>query len=290
MSDKKFELSDRDIEQFADDFVDFLQDPSNKQEFMHQMLEAYRETEKKKFEQIKAFREAKQESDEQNSDGFHNSNNIAPLMHEAFNMNHTESTFARALKQTKNGLDTAIDHRVDEVKRLLDGIGGFSSQLKSCFARSTVVFFEQDDPKHNYRERLIFSIHLPSFELKGMWEDNGSESSPDEFGREPVQVTWDDAVNALASIIESVGLKAKYCKNDRKYGQFIMKQDLRSSAELPDEYFSLILDYANGDKVSEMQKAYNDVISGYKKKIDKLAKKLSKFSRRDFENPKYFGA
>ena len=45
-----------------------------------------------------------------------------------------------------------------------------SAQLKSCFARSTVVFLEQEDPKFAYRERLIFSINLPNYELKKAYE------------------------------------------------------------------------------------------------------------------------
>ena len=48
---------------------------------------------------------------------------------------------------------------------------GFCSQLKSCFARSTVVFLEQEDPSPAVSRRLIFSINLPNYELKSSMQE-----------------------------------------------------------------------------------------------------------------------
>jgi hypothetical protein len=151
---------------------------------------------------------------------------------------------------------------------------------------------EQDDPKYSFRERLTFSIHLPSYELKHSWsKDNKGAVRTGKVimikDRNPVdgtekrtslQVTWDDAVNALAKIIEASGLKPKYCKNDRNYGRFVMKQDLRNSTNLPDEYFSITLDYHTVEKIKEMSVSYNKIVRNYEKKISRLARVLSLFS------------
>ncbi|MGZ3709049.1 MAG: hypothetical protein ACXWPM_09775, partial [Bdellovibrionota bacterium] len=159
--------------------------------------------------------------------------------------------------------------------RLLADVGGFSAQIKSCFARSTVVFLEQEDPKHNYRERLIFSINLPNFELKKQWDHGRGGKERDADGRTSLQATWDEAVNALARIVETTGLKPKYCKNDRHYGRFIMKQDLRSGTNTPDEYFSFTLDYNTQDKINEMCGPYDRIVRDYDAKIAKLDKKIA---------------
>ena len=84
-------------------------------------------------------------------------------------------------------------------------------------------------------------------------------------------MTWDNAVNSLAQIIESTGLKPKYCKNDRHFGRFVMKQDLRHNSQLPDEYFSFTLDYNTSEKIKDMCGPYNQIVSGYDKKLNLLS-------------------
>jgi hypothetical protein len=145
-----------------------------------------------------------------------------------------------------------------------------------------VVFLEQEDPVRPFRERLIFSINLPNYELKSSWQGLGkgadpTEGEPGPDGRTPVQVTWDDAVNALAQIIESTGLKPKYCKNDRHFGRFVMKQDLRHNSQLPDEYFSFTLDYNTAEKIQDMRGPYNQIVSGYDEKLNQLSRKLDRY-------------
>jgi hypothetical protein len=153
---------------------------------------------------------------------------------------------------------------------------------------------EEEDPRYSYRERLIFSINLPSFELKRNWKDEPTEgpsavakkSAPkkraagdDEFTdpRSPLQATWDDAVNTLALIIAETGLKPKYVKNDRHYGRFVMKQDLRSSASLPDEYFSFTLDYNTRERIQDMTGPYNKKVAELEKAVKRLEKKLASY-------------
>jgi len=203
--------------------------------------------------------------------------------------------FVRGMRATHGSLTRHVEQRVEEINRLLYGIGGFSSQLKSCFARSTVVFLEQDDPKYPFRERLVFSIALPHYELKRDWGRGTSHGGPipapsrpqptgraggkQVDGRTMVQATWDDAVNSLAAIIQSAGLKPKYCKNDRNYGRFVMKQDLQTQQALPDEYFSLTLDYNTDEKLNEMRDSYNRIMGSYEKRIEKLQIKCGRYPK-----------
>jgi hypothetical protein len=127
-----------------------------------------------------------------------------------------------------------------------------------------------------YRERLIFSINLPNYELKKPW-NRGAKAVRMADGRTSLQATWDEAVNALARIVETTGLKPKYCKNDRHFGRFVMKQDLRSGSALPDEYFSFTLDYNTDEKIEEMKGPYDKIVADYEKKIAKFAKKLAAY-------------
>ncbi|MCC7440316.1 MAG: hypothetical protein IT285_01705 [Bdellovibrionales bacterium] len=288
-----------EMRQAADDFVGFLKDPNQKQALTDFIVKTYREYESERVGRLQAQIEHEHEIDSQRLAPFHQSGNITPMVAKDLGMAETEAAFARSLRHTHKSLIKTVEDRVEETNRLLAGIGGFSSQLKSCFARSTVVFLEQDDPRHSYRERLVFSIHLPHYELKRSWADAPAAAAPRAMkpgagpsvspgarrdggpgdGRTPMQATWDDAVNALAAIIQSAGLKPKYCKNDRNYGRFVMKQDLQTSHVLPDEYFSLTLDYNTNEKIREMGESYNKVLRGYDKKIEKLEPKLSRWPK-----------
>lgn len=285
MSDakKKLEAVPADLEKEADNFVEgFLKDPENKRAFKDFIVQQYKKREAEDVERFKARVEHEKEVDSNRIEEFHVTGNIEPLVSTDLNMSDVEKAFARGITLTKKNLVRSVEDRVEEINRLLAGIGGFSSQLKACFARSTVVFLEQEDPKYLYRDRLIFSIHLPNYELKKPLQpvEDGKvaqKGDVDDSGRTPVQVSWDDAVNVLAKIIESSGLKPKYCKNDRNYGHFVMKQDLRSGATLPDEYFSLTLDYNTKERIQEMSQSYNKILARYEAGVKKWTKAVSKY-------------
>lgn len=288
-----------DMNAAAEEFVGFLKDPEQKQVLQAYIVEAFKRFENESMSQFRAKFENEREVDARRIAPHHTSGNITPAMADDFNMGPSERNFMRALRTTKESLQRTIDDRVEEINHLLAGLGGFSSQLKSCFARSTVVFLEEEDPKHSYRERLIFSINLPSFELKRTWKmavaAEGPEATPakkapkkrltladadEEFvdPRSPLQATWDDAVNTLALIIAETGLKPKYAKNDRHYGRFVMKQDLRSSSSLPDEYFSFTLDYNTRERIQDMIGPYNRKVAELEKTVARLEKKVSGYS------------
>ncbi|MBL7715189.1 MAG: hypothetical protein JNL01_06940 [Bdellovibrionales bacterium] len=313
MSDSKKRLAEapEELKQFAENVVEFLKDGTNKQALQEFLITAFKDFERKKVEQFAARVQNENEVNQKGATPFHQPGNLSPIMSESLNMHETERSFARGLKQTQNKLTRSVEERVEEINHLLAGLGGFSSQLKACFARSTVVFLEEEDPKHDYRERLIFSINLPNFELKRAWEmpvapmakgtpaagpalpsekswakgkKKIAETVDDEDLRTPLQATWDDAVNSLAQIIATTGLKPKYVKNDRHYGRFVMKQDLRSTAHLPDEYFSFTLDYNTMDRIKEMQGPYNAIVADYNAKIAKVEKQMQGYSKDDISD------
>jgi len=274
-----------EMEGEAEKFVSFLKDAETKKMVHEFLAEAYKNHETARVNQLQARMEHEAKVQSRGATDYHTPGNLTPMMAEDFNMHQTEKTFARGLKTTQNYLNRTIDDRVEDINRLLANVGGFSAQIKSAFARSTVVFLEQEDPKYNYRERLIFSINLPNYELKRQWDRSGKAAKLSD-GRSSLQATWDDAVNALARIVETTGLKPKYCKNDRHYGRFVMKQDLRSSINLPDEYFSFTLDYNTEEKIKEMCVPYDKIVRDYEAKIAKLAKKLAKYPE-DSKSPRY---
>lgn len=279
-----------EVDAAASEFVEFLKDAGSKQALHDFMMETYRRYEAEKQNQLRARLENEEQVNSRRLAPFHDTGNIAPILSDTLNMVDTEKAFARGLKATQANLIRSVDERVEEINRLLAGLGGFSSQLKSCFARSTVVFLEQEDPRYSFRERLIFSINLPKYELKRSWTEDVEAAKkravkkplgPEDDPRTTLQATWDDAVNALSQIIASTGLKPKYCKNDRHYGRFVMKQDLRSSLNLPDEYFSFTLDYNTQERIKDMCGPYNEVVKEYEKKIAKLEKKLNRYNIND---------
>jgi hypothetical protein len=269
-----------DMERAAQEFVDFLQNSGSKKAITEFLIDAYKKFEGEKVQSIQARIEHEKEVSEKGSTPFYKPGNLGTLLHEEFNMGDVEHAFTRSLRGTKESILRSVEDRVEAVNRLLSDIGGFSAQLKSSFARSTVVFLEQEDPKHTFRERLIFSVNLPNYELKLPWDRSkakGKKSTRDQFGRASLQATWDEAVNALARIVETTGLKPKYCKNDRHYGRFVMKQDLRSRVNLPDEYFSFILDYNTEDKIQEMCVVYDKIVDDYEAKLKRLSDQLKKY-------------
>jgi hypothetical protein len=270
----------------AEELVSFLKDSKSKAALKDFIVETFKQFEAEKVERFKAKVEAEHKVDSQSANGYHNAGNIAPLLADTFNMHPTEGSFVRALKVTQGSLNRTVEQRVEEINRLLAGIGGFCSQLKSCFARSTVVFLEKEDPRRPFRERLVFSINLPNYELKMPLGKLEGGKNPKADGRSPVQATWDGAVNALAHIIETTGLKPKYCKNDRHFGRFVMKQDLLHSSHLPDEYFSFTLDYNTAEKIHEMKGPYNSIVAKYEKQLGKWSKALDRYTE-DSRSPRY---
>jgi hypothetical protein len=65
-----------------------------------------------------------------------------------------------------------------------------------------------------------------------------------------------------------------------------MKQDLRSSSNLPDEYFSLTLDYNTKDRIQEMTQSYNKIVAKYEQNVRKWSKSVSRYPS-DSTSPRY---
>jgi hypothetical protein len=267
-----------ELEKAASDTIEFLKHHEAKALLKDFLVDTYKKFEAEKVNQfISRVENEEQSNSAQQTKPFHTHGNLAPLLAEDFNMAATERAFVNGLAITKKSLVKTVDERVEQINRLLSGIGGFNSQLKSCFARSTVVFMEEEDPKHSYRERLVFSINLPNYELKRNPHPAKGEGPRGKGAesRTEGQASWDDAINALSRITESAGLKPRYCKNDRKTGRFVMRQDLKSRGNLPDEFFAFTLDYNTDERIEELRASYDRVANKYKKRIEKLNKAIA---------------
>jgi hypothetical protein len=127
--------------------------------------------------------------------------NLTPLIYDQLGMDETEQAFAEGIISTKNNLVQSIQLKVDAISRLLQNKGGFSAHLENSFARSTVVFLEREDPKYPFRERIVFSINLPQYKLNNfkivLNSKDGIASKYEEDEKKALQLTWDQAVNAL---------------------------------------------------------------------------------------------
>ncbi|HTL12254.1 MAG TPA: hypothetical protein VL588_07190, partial [Bdellovibrionota bacterium] len=137
------------MKEAAEQVVEFLKDPAQRKALTDFILKTYRQYEGERASEFKARVQHEAEVDSQRLAPYHKPGNITPMMAEDLNMHETERAFARGLRHTQKSLVKSVEDRVEETNRLLAGIGGFSSQLKSCFARSTVVFLEQDDPRYS---------------------------------------------------------------------------------------------------------------------------------------------
>jgi len=154
-------------------------------------------------------------------------------------------------------------------------VGGFNRQIKPSFSRSAVVYLEKDHPKNNHSEIVIFSINLPTYELKrGLTvtkEAEPEEETKDE--RDDNRLTWDYAVNVLSEIVSNTGLKPKYVKNDKNRFHLEMHQKLLAKNEpWPDEYFIFTLDNMEKESLMTKIEEYEGKLAGFDEKIAALKK------------------
>ena len=139
----------KEVKEATDEFVDFLKDSKSKKQLQDFLIDMYKDFEARRVAEMKARYENEKKTS--HSHPHHTTANISPLLSETMNMNEAEKAFVRSIQATKASLVKTLEDRVEETNRLLAGLGGYSSQLKSCFARSTVVFLEQEDPKFFFR-------------------------------------------------------------------------------------------------------------------------------------------
>jgi hypothetical protein len=149
-------------------------------------------------------------------------------------------------------------------------VGGFNRQIKPSFSRSAVVYLEKDHPKNNHSEIVIFSINLPTYELKhGLTvtkEVSAEEELKDE--RDDNRLTWDYAVNVLSEIVSNTGLKPKYVKNDKNRFHLEMHQKLLAKNEAwPDEFFIFTLDNMEKEALMTKVEEYEAGLTAFDEKI-----------------------
>ena len=242
---------------FSDDTLkleSFLKDGEAKQKAFHALEELTKAAESENVDRRIAQFKNEQEHSREGS-------NIAPLLSESANMAHVESMVAGALQHTQQLLVRTVEDRAAEIERLLKKLGGFSAQLRACFARSAVVFLQRPDPQKLGRELISLTIHLPDYELVKI---SGESEEARASSPHPV---WDSAVTALLTILEDSGLHAMYVKNDRRSGHLVVMQDLCGEADRPDEYFALILDCNAGSYQEAQQSLYDNAVSHFEEKV-----------------------
>ncbi len=279
--DEDFQASDTDEdyaseERFESDksrLIDFLQYPREKRKLADFIEETYKAYEQENVERTMNRVIHHHDVEMRGSTPFYKPGHIGPLMYEYLNMIGVESAFVSGLQHTKSSLTKTVQQRTDEINTLLRGVGGFNRQIKASFSRSAVIYLEQEDPRNQHRERVIFTVNLGDFELRYPLDEN-AEQTQVEDGRTIRRLVWDEAVNTLAEIVSNTGLKPKYVKNDKNKCCFTMRQHLLSDGQpLPDEYFTFDLRHVSEDQISVLTKEYVETIENFEVQIAQLEKK-----------------
>jgi hypothetical protein len=262
------------LEQDKEELVDFLKYPKEKRKMTNFMEDVYKTIEMESVDRTMNRVAHEHQSELEGATPWHKPGHIGPLMYEYLNMIGVESAYVSGLQHTKSSMTKTIQQRVDEINTLLRGVGGFNRQIKASFARSAVIYLEQEDPNNTHRERVIFSINLGDFELRYPLDENSAEEVVED-GRTLRRLVWDEAVNTLSEIVSNTGMKPKYVKNDKNSCRFEMKQYLLSEHDThPDEFFAFELKYINEETKDILVSQYNSVITKYNKKINKCKRKV----------------
>ncbi len=257
-------------------FLEFLKSPGNKRYLMQYLTDSYTKLEREEIDRAISRQKYEHDSQLEGATAWHKPGHIGSLMYEHLNMSGVENAYSSSLQHTKASITKTVQQRVNEINTLLRGVGGFNRQIKSSFSRSAVLYLEQDDPKYDHRDRVVFTINIADFELRNPVNDSARENLTDD-GRTLQRVSWDDAVNMLSGIISNTGLKPKYVKNDKNSNRLIMKQELLpKTAKQPDEYFEFKLQYVSEEIKEEIKNEYENKLCQYGDKIEELKREKRK--------------
>jgi len=248
----------------------FLKHPQDKRKYQNFLAQTFIDYESENVQRLIDRVESEHKSELRGSKPHYKPGHIGALVYEHLNMMGVENAFVSGIQHTKSSMVKTVQQRVDDINTLLRGVGGFNRQIKPSFSRSAVVYLEKDHPKNNHSEIVIFSINLPTYELKhGLTvtkEVSGEEELKDE--RDDNRLTWDYAVNVLSEIVSNTGLKPKYVKNDKNRFHLEMHQKLLSKNEAwPDEYFIFTLDNMEKEALMARVEEYEAGLAGFDEKI-----------------------
>jgi hypothetical protein len=267
--------SEEKYEQDKGNLIDFLQYPKEKRKLTDFMEGTYKGFEQESVDRTINRVNHEHESELQGSTPWHKPGHIGSLMYEFLNMIGVEMAFVSGLQHTKSSMTKTVQQRVDEINTLLRGVGGFNRQIKASFARSAVIYLEQEDPRNTHRERVMFTINLSDFELRYPLDESADQEVVED-GRTVRRMVWDEAVNTLCEIVSNTGMKPKYVKNDKNSCNFTMQQYLLTEGEkTPDEYFSFHLNHVNENARKKLAEEYDLKIKNFDAHLDLLDKKIS---------------
>jgi hypothetical protein len=281
--DQYEEEMEQDLEIDREKIVEFLQYPKNKRKLAQYLEDTYKKYEREHVERGIARNEYQYESEMEGATPFHKPGHIGPLMYQYLNMLGVENAYVSGLQHTKASMTKTVQQKVDEINTLLRGVGGFNRQIKASFSRSASLYLEQEDPRAQHRERVIFTVNIADFELRYPLDEAG-ESEFVEDGRSLRRFVWDEAFNTVSEIISNTGLKPKYVRNNKNDCSLEMKQYLVAKhTKLPDEYFEFDLKHVNEAKRKQLEEEYHQKIQRFEAQLQECEEKLNKrwISKRD---------
>ena len=278
MGDKNSEVPAFDnMEMDKEKFIEFLKYPQNKRHIVEFLEKTYKHLEREQIERAINRLMHEHECELEGATPYYKPGHIGSLMYQYLNMTGVEHAYASSLQHTKASITKTVQQKVNEINTLLRGVGGFNRQIKTSFSRNAVLYLEQDDPRYNQRDRVVFTVNLANFELKNPVSEDAEEQLLDD-GRTLRRVSWDDAVNTLSEIVSNTGLKPKYVRNDKNSCFLSMKQDLlHKNCKQPDEYFEFTLRYVSENEKAGLLEEYRRTIENYHSQIADLKREQNKF-------------
>ncbi len=254
----------------------FLGYPEDKRKYQNFVAQTFMEYESENVQRLIDRVQSEHKSELRGSKPHYKPGHIGPLVYEHLNMMGVENAFVSGIQHTKSSMVKTVQQRVDDINTLLRGVGGFNRQIKPSFSRSAVVYLEKDHPKNNHSEIVIFSINLPTYELKrGFTKTKETEAGEEELKdeRDDNRLTWDYAVNVLSEIVSNTGLKPKYVKNDKNRFHLEMHQKLLEQNEpWPDEYFIFTLDNMEKEALVNKTEEYEAKLAEFDEKLAAVKK------------------
>jgi len=253
----------------------FLRHPRDKRKYHNFLAETFIDYESEDVQRIIERVESEHKSELRGAKPHYKPGHIGPLVYEHLNMTGVEDAFASGIAETKSSMVKTVQQKSDDVNTIMRGLGGFNRQIKASFSRSAVVYLEKDNPKNNHTGIVIFSINLPTFELKD--DLTVTKEQQDEWDeRDKDRLIWDNTVNILSEIVSNTGLKPKYVKNDRNRFHLEMYRKLLAKDEpWPDEYFIFTLDNIDKEALMTKIEEYEAELTGLEEKINTLKQSLN---------------
>ena len=258
----------------------FLRYPEDKRKYQNFLTETFTDYEAEDIQCLIERIKTEHKSELRGAKPHYKPGHIGALAYEYLNMTGVEDAFASGIEETKSSMVKSVQQKSDDVNTLMRGLGGFNRQIKASFSRSAVIYLEKDNPKNNHTGIVIFSINLPTFELKRELTATKEVEEVLKDDRDKDRLIWDYTVNTLSEIVSNTGLKPKYVKNNKNRFHLEMQRKLLAKNEpWPDEFFIFTLDNLDEEALVSKIEEYEASLKGFDEKIEALKKSLNGWGR-----------